>query len=168
MYVISKLRCRTLQSAILTLCNTSMARRRTITVAPWTPWTPCLSQTVSIADVSSYNLSLPLSLFPAAHCDERRHVRPAPHRQDDGRQHARQAPPGCNGGRSHVHPEPPRAIDHDGDHRPVPPTPLGHGGEHPHCLELIVKPSGCHCTDGHVPSRVFTEDQNISQSADSP
>ena len=31
-----------------------------------------------------------------------------------------------------------------------------------HFLVRIVKPSGCHCTDGHLTSRVFTEDQNIS------
>ena len=31
-----------------------------------------------------------------------------------------------------------------------------------HFLVWIVKPSGCHCTDGHWKSRVFTEDQNIS------
>ena len=35
-----------------------------------------------------------------------------------------------------------------------------------HFLVRIVKPSGCHCTDGHLTSRVFTEDQQISQSAD--
>ena len=27
-----------------------------------------------------------------------------------------------------------------------------------HRLVWIVKPSGCHCTDGHLTSRVFTED----------
>ena len=26
----------------------------------------------------------------------------------------------------------------------------------------IAKPSGCHCTDGPLTSRVFTEDQTIS------
>ena len=31
-----------------------------------------------------------------------------------------------------------------------------------HFLVWIVKPSGCHCTDGHLTSRVFTEDQQIS------
>ena len=31
-----------------------------------------------------------------------------------------------------------------------------------HLLVSIVKPSGCHCTDGHLSSRVFTEDQNMS------
>ena len=35
-------------------------------------------------------------------------------------------------------------------------------------LVRIVKPSGCHCTDGHLTSRVFTEDQQVSQSADPP
>ena len=29
-------------------------------------------------------------------------------------------------------------------------------------LVRIVKSSGCHCTDGHLTSRVFTEDQKIS------
>ena len=29
-----------------------------------------------------------------------------------------------------------------------------------HFLARIVKPSGCHCTDGHLTSRVFAEDQN--------
>ena len=33
-------------------------------------------------------------------------------------------------------------------------------------LVWIVQPSGCHCKDGHLTSRVFTEDQQISQSAD--
>ena len=32
-----------------------------------------------------------------------------------------------------------------------------------HFLVWIVKPSGFHCTDGHLTSRVFTEDQNIAQ-----
>ena len=32
----------------------------------------------------------------------------------------------------------------------------------------IVKPSGCHCTDGHLTGRAFTEGQNISHSADPP
>ena len=27
-----------------------------------------------------------------------------------------------------------------------------------HLLAWMVKPSGCHCTDGHLTSRVFTED----------
>ena len=27
-----------------------------------------------------------------------------------------------------------------------------------HFLVWIVKPSSCHCTDGHVNNRVFTED----------
>ena len=31
-----------------------------------------------------------------------------------------------------------------------------------HLFVWIVKPSGCHCTDGHLTSRVFTEDQQIS------
>ena len=31
-----------------------------------------------------------------------------------------------------------------------------------HLLVWIVKSSGCHCTDGHLTSRVFTEDRNIS------
>ena len=31
-----------------------------------------------------------------------------------------------------------------------------------HFWVRIVKPSGCHCTDGHLTSRVFTEDQQIS------
>ena len=31
-----------------------------------------------------------------------------------------------------------------------------------HFLVQIVKPSGCLCTDGHLTSRVFTEDQTIS------
>ena len=31
-----------------------------------------------------------------------------------------------------------------------------------HFSVWIVKPSGCHCTDGHLASRVFTEDQQIS------
>ena len=35
-----------------------------------------------------------------------------------------------------------------------------------HLLVWIVKPEGCHCTDGHLTSRVLTEDQQISQSAD--
>ena len=30
-----------------------------------------------------------------------------------------------------------------------------------HFLEWIVKPSGCHCTDGHLTGRVFAEDQQI-------
>ena len=29
-----------------------------------------------------------------------------------------------------------------------------------HFLVWIVKPSGCHCTDGHLTSRAFTEDPN--------
>ena len=37
-----------------------------------------------------------------------------------------------------------------------------------HLLVWIVRPSGCHCTDGHLTSRVFTEDQQISKSADPP
>jgi len=37
-----------------------------------------------------------------------------------------------------------------------------------HFSAWIVKPSGCHRTDGHSTSRVFTEDQTISQSADPP
>ena len=33
-----------------------------------------------------------------------------------------------------------------------------------HLLVRIVKPSGCHCTDGHLTSSVFTEDQtNIAE-----
>ena len=35
-------------------------------------------------------------------------------------------------------------------------------------LVWIVKPSGCHRTDGHLTSRAFTEDQKISRSADPP
>ena len=35
-----------------------------------------------------------------------------------------------------------------------------------HLLVWIVKPEGCHCMDGHLTSRVLTEDQQISQSAD--
>ena len=31
-----------------------------------------------------------------------------------------------------------------------------------HFLAWIVKPSGCHGTDGHLASRVFTEDRKIS------
>ena len=31
-----------------------------------------------------------------------------------------------------------------------------------HFLARIVEPSGYHCTDGHLTSRVFTEDQHIS------
>ena len=31
-----------------------------------------------------------------------------------------------------------------------------------HFSVRLVKPSGCHCTDGHFTSRVFTEDQQIS------
>ena len=31
-----------------------------------------------------------------------------------------------------------------------------------HFLVRIVKPSGCHCTDGHLTSIGFTEDQQIS------
>ena len=31
-----------------------------------------------------------------------------------------------------------------------------------HLMVWIVKPSGCHCTDGHLTSRVFTEDYQIS------
>ena len=31
-----------------------------------------------------------------------------------------------------------------------------------HFLVRIVKPSGCHCTDGHLRSRVSTEDRKIS------
>ena len=30
-----------------------------------------------------------------------------------------------------------------------------------HFLVWTVKPSGCHCTDGHLTGRVFTEDQQI-------
>ena len=37
-----------------------------------------------------------------------------------------------------------------------------------HFLVWIVKPSGCHCTDGHLTSRAFTEDQKMSSSADPP
>ena len=37
-----------------------------------------------------------------------------------------------------------------------------------HLLVGIVKPSGCHCTDGHLTSIVFTEDQKMSYSADPP
>ena len=37
-----------------------------------------------------------------------------------------------------------------------------------HFLARIVKPSGCHCTDGHLTSTVFTEDQQISSSAEPP
>ena len=37
-----------------------------------------------------------------------------------------------------------------------------------HLLVRIVKPSRCHCTDGHLTSRVFTEDQKISQCAEPP
>ena len=37
-----------------------------------------------------------------------------------------------------------------------------------HFLVWIVKPSGCHCTAGHLTSGVFTEDQQISWSADPP
>ena len=35
-------------------------------------------------------------------------------------------------------------------------------------LVWIVKPSGCHCTDGHLTSRVFPEDQQLSYSAEPP
>ena len=42
------------------------------------------------------------------------------------------------------------------------PAPLNHFSV------WIVKPSGYHCTDGHLTSRVFTEDQQISPSADPP
>ena len=35
-----------------------------------------------------------------------------------------------------------------------------------HLLVWIVEPSGCHCTDRHLASRAFTEDSQISQSAD--
>ena len=31
-----------------------------------------------------------------------------------------------------------------------------------HFLVWTVKPSGCHCTDGHSTSRAFTEDLKIS------
>ena len=31
-----------------------------------------------------------------------------------------------------------------------------------HFWVWIVEPSGCHCTDGHLTSRVVTEDQQIS------
>ena len=31
-----------------------------------------------------------------------------------------------------------------------------------HLSVWIVKPSGCHCTDGHLTMKVFTEDQQIS------
>ena len=31
-----------------------------------------------------------------------------------------------------------------------------------HFLVWIVKPSGCHCTDGPLTGRAFTEDQKIS------
>ena len=31
-------------------------------------------------------------------------------------------------------------------------------GDAPRNLVWIVKPSGCNCTDGHLTSRVFTED----------
>ena len=31
-----------------------------------------------------------------------------------------------------------------------------------HFLVWIVSPSGCHCTDGRLTSRVLTEDQQIS------
>ena len=31
-----------------------------------------------------------------------------------------------------------------------------------HLLARIVKPSGCHCTDGHLTSRVLAQDQSIS------
>ena len=37
-----------------------------------------------------------------------------------------------------------------------------------HFLVWIVKPSGCHCTDGHLTSRVVTEDQQISWCAELP
>ena len=37
-----------------------------------------------------------------------------------------------------------------------------------HFLVWIVKPAGCHCTDVHLTSRVFPEDQQISRSADRP
>ena len=35
-------------------------------------------------------------------------------------------------------------------------------------LVWIVKPSGRHCTDGHLTSRVLTESQHISYSTDPP
>ena len=37
-----------------------------------------------------------------------------------------------------------------------------------HFLAWTAKPSGCHCTDGHLTSRVITDDRQISQSADPP
>ena len=35
-------------------------------------------------------------------------------------------------------------------------------------LVRIVKPSGCHCTDGHLTSRVFTEDRKMSYRVPTP
>ena len=32
----------------------------------------------------------------------------------------------------------------------------------------VVKTSGCHCTDGHLTSKAFAEDQAIASSADPP
>ena len=53
--------------------------------------------------------------------------------------------------------------------RSVEPPPLREMGGAPrnpaprdHFLVWIVKRSGCHCTDGHSTSRVFTEDKHIS------
>ena len=37
-----------------------------------------------------------------------------------------------------------------------------------HLSMWIAKPSGCHRTDGHLTSGIFTEDQQISSSADPP
>ena len=58
---------------------------------------------------------------------------------------------------------------------PTPPGPPARGGSDLHSraeckrngrcsyfLVWIVKPSGCHYTDGHLTSRVFAEDQQIS------
>ena len=37
-----------------------------------------------------------------------------------------------------------------------------------HFLVCIFKPSGCHCTNGHLTSRAFTEDQRILCSVPTP
>ena len=37
-----------------------------------------------------------------------------------------------------------------------------------HLLVWIVKTSGCHCTDGHLTGRVFTEDQQIPYRVPTP